>query len=631
MTNNQSRSPKRQRWAEHDAESNEKHNSKIKAVEDEDGCMNFRYLHSSPTMHSRCKIVDALSFHLAAIRHPPRRKLFVNLRDTCFHEAIEWENRAASLYDIDVDGSNGIHVGYAWKVMNCLHGLEVASLPSNPQTREGTNIYVNELVKEEREKKRRVKEALELLPPFSSRFANDWLGCVYASEEGGYVRALDKFQLSLEIAERWSNRPDADEETAENGRLTERRTTVNLVLCFLAMGEANAPLELLLHLWMILSETSSDSNTLKNVAMLRAKALLLSPVGYEFESNNLILEQRTKLQILWKLFQTSSISQDWSTCLSASEEMLLHRSECSDKHDESHVKLAHAFALLQCRRTSAARKITRTLIQELSLPNGEDRKKPVHSLLLTVSALYHADALLLSEQYNNYHDESETPSHCTLRAVSAFDAGYRTLINGGVNVGSNNAPLRELHITTYNNRAISLLMSGDSVGALHYFREAASLSTVVCIGHAQDAQVCWLIMPSYFNLALLLLRDGRVEESAKLWLQLRGHFSVWQQALRGADDALRRIKEMQVTAINRHGLLMTKRSMQVDTTLWDQENILEWVPPAEQDEVTEDSSRFGGVDASQITALDALLFKYAYSTAKRKSSISFRRMAGRLE
>ncbi len=631
MTTNQSRAPKQQRRVEYDAESNDRHNSKIKAVEDEDGSMNFRYSHSSPTMHSRCKLVDALSFHLAAIRHPPRRKLFANLRDTCFYEAIEWDNRAAALYDVDVDSSDGMHVGYAWKVMNCLHGLEVASLPSNPQACNGTNININERLKEDREKKRRVKETLELLPPFSSRFANDWLGCVYASEEGGYVRALDKFQLSLEIAERWSDKPDADEETAENGYLTEHRTTVNLALCFLAMGEANAPLELLLHLWMILSETSPDSITTNKVAIPRARALLISPAGCEFESNNLIPQKRTKLQILWKLFQTSSISQDWSTCLSASEEIMLHR---PDEHDESHDKLAHAFALLQCRLTSAAQETTRTLIQGLSSPSDEDRKMPVHllssSLLLTVAALYHADALMLNEQYNNYHDTSETPSHCTLRAVAAFDAGFRTLMNGDVNVGPNNEFLGELHIITYNDHAVSLLLSGDSVGALRYFREAARLSTVVCTGQAQDTKACWLIIPTYFNLSLLLMKDGHVEESAKIWLQLRGHFSVWQQALRGADDALRRIKELHVTAINRHGLLMTKRSMQADTMIWDQENVLEWVPPTEQDEVTEDSSRFGGVDASQIIALDALLLKYAYSTAERKSWTSFRRMAGRL-
>lgn len=642
MTNNQGRASKRQRCDEQEEEINDKHNSSsLKVTEDEDGSLNFRYSHSSPMLHSRCKLVDALFFHLAAIRHPQRRKGLVKLREVCFHDAIEWETRAGSLYDVDVDDTDGICAGYAWKIMNCVHGLEVASLSSNPHLRDENMMNDHERQREDRERRKRVIESLELLASSSSRFANDWLGCVYAAEEGEHIRALNKFQTSLDIGVRWSDRPDADEETTESGGLVERRTTVNLALCFLAMGEANAPLELLLHLWMALSESSSRSSALNSVATPRPMSLLISTTGYEFEctdkNTGLRSDEFTRLHILWKLFQASSIAQDWSTCLNATEEIFLHGKDCCDQNDASRCELARAFGMLQCRRTSAAQDITHSLLQRLSFC-GEERQRPADllsaSLVLSVAALYHADALLLNEQHSNYHDEGNTPSHCTQRSVAAIDAGLRALIdNGGAFAAPSNAPLPELQVTAYNDHALSLLMSGDSVGALRYFREAAKLSSVGCRTQTLDAQSCWLLLPTYFNLSLLLMRDGHLEESAKSWLQLRGQYGEWQNALRGDDSALRVLNEFHATAIKRHALLVAKRSLQGDAMLWDQENILEWVPPAavQQDELMEYPIRVGGVDALQTTALDALLLKYACSTAVRKSSSTFRRRAGRLD
>ncbi|KAL3759694.1 hypothetical protein ACHAWU_010263 [Discostella pseudostelligera] len=642
MANNQGRASKRKRCVEQEEEINDKHNSsRLKVTEDEDGSMNFRYLHSSPMLHSRCKLVDALSFHLAAVRHPQRRKGLVELREVCFHEAIDWEKRAGSLYDVDVDDTDGIRAGYAWKIMNCVHGLEVASLSSNSHLRDENMMNDHKLQREDRERRRRVIASLELLASSSSRFANDWLGCVYATEEGEHIRALNKFQTSLDIGGRWSDRPDADEETDESRGFAERRTTVNLALCFLAMGEANAPLELLLHLWMTLSESSSGSSALNSVATPRPMSLLISTTGYEFECTDrntcLRSDEFTRLHILWKLFQASSIAQDWSTCLNATEEIFLHGKDCCDQNDASRCELARAFGMLQCRRTSAAQDITHSLLQRLSFC-GEERQRPADllsaSLVLSVAALYHADALLLNEQHSNYHDEGNTPSHCTQRSVAALDAGLRALIdNGGAFDAPSNAPLPELQVTAYNDHALSLLMSGDSVGALRYFREAAKLSLVGCRTQTLDAQSCWLLIPTYFNLSLLLMRDGHLEESAKSWLQLRGHYGEWQNALRGDDSALRVLNEFHATAIKRHALLVAKRSLQGDAMLWDQENILEWVPPAavQRDELMEYPIRVGGVDALQTTALDALLLKYACSTAERKSSSTFRRRAGRLD
>jgi len=567
---------------------------------------NSVYLHSSPNLYSRDRLVDALSFHLAAIRYPQNREMFIDKRSVCFEEAVNWENQAGALYDndemMDTDGC----AGYVWKIRNCLLGMETMASASRDYS--------------DNDEQKRVLQSLELMASSSfSQFACDLLGCIY-SHSGDFSRALAKFQLSLDHGER--NSRNADEEIA--AALAERRTIVNMALCFLSMGEVNTPLELLLHLWMTFSE--SQPSTIPNVG--QPMALLISSVGNEMEcmaNSRMNFDQSTKIQLLWKLFYASSLAQDWSTCLNATEEMVDGKE--SDRQHENDI--ARAFALLQCRRTSAAQETTRLLLPKLAL--HENKQNSFLAQLIPVMAeLYHADALLLNEQsMRDDFVENEIPLDCTQRAIDAL--GYLGKMNVNDDKAQNNTSLQELQVTIHNDHGIALLMKGDSVGALRCFREAAK-HTSAPMGISTDSTTLpWLLLPTYFNLSLLLLRDGHMEESAKSWLHVRGHFSTWQKAVRGDNEALRKLKDLRVMAINRHGLLMAKRSMQDGAMIWDQENIMEWMPPVvEQGDVTEDSVRVGGVDASQITALDVVLLRYAVSNAEKKSSSSFRRSAGHL-
>jgi hypothetical protein len=242
---------------------------------------------------------------------------------------------------------------------------------------------------------------------------------------------------------------------------------------------------------------------------------------------------------------------------------------------------------------------------------------PTRLLLRSVAELYHADALLHNENCDGDLVEDEVPWECTQRAIDALDY-----------LAGKAAPLAELQIATLNDHGIALLVKGDSMGALRCFREAVKRATY-SRRSGESANDCptWLFLPTHFNLSLLLLRDGRIDESAKTWLGARGHIETWQKAMRGNNEALRRLKDICVVSINRHGLLIAKRGM--TGALWDQENVVEWVPPVvEGDVVTEGSTRIDGVDASQISAMDVLLLKYASSTAEKKSSLSFRRSAG---
>jgi hypothetical protein len=191
----------------------------------------------------------------------------------------------------------------------------------------------------------------------------------------------------------------------------------------------------------------------------------------------------------------------------------------------------------------------------------------------------------------------------------------------------NNALLTELHVTILNDFGLALLLKGDSVGALYCFQKAVSRLTYSGSSNgSMNNSPSWLVLPTYFNISLLLLRDGRLDESAKSWLRVRGHFDTWQMALSGDNDALQSLKSLCVTTINRHGLLIAKRGTAM---LLDQEIVTKWVPPLTGTGlVMEDTTHVGGVDASQITAMDVLLSKYALSTAEKISSMSFRRSSG---
>ncbi|KAL3765573.1 hypothetical protein ACHAW5_009747 [Stephanodiscus triporus] len=536
---------------------------------------NVVYVHSSPTLRSRERLVDAISFHSAAARCP--------------------RNRLTLIIALDVRRGGG----------------------------SGGGEVDDDL------RKRRTKNvrALELLASSSSsRFARDLLGCVRAGG-GDPSGALEALQSSLEDRARQSGGSGShdDDEEASDG-MAERRSVANMALCLASMGETKAPLELLLHTWMLLS-SKATRNFASNVAAPPV-ALLLSCAACEREStsSSVRLLELTKLQLLWKLYQAASIAQDWSTCLSVTDE-LLDMEHCDDICDiSSHGDIARVFALLQCRRTSAALDATRVMLSKLALYKSETT---LHSslsrlVLCSLAELYHADGLLLDENCTEDFAENEDPWECTQRAIDTLDS-VAVKMNAIHDVKAK-GPLTEFQIAMLNDHGIALLMKGDSVGALRCLREAAKRAT------CEDAfgPQSWSFLPTHFNLSLLLLRDGRIDECAKSWLRARGHFDMWQKALRGDNEALQGFKNLCVVAINRHGLLMAKRGMTEHAgKLWVQEIVMEWIPPAMEDGVVmEDSVRIYGVDAAQISAMDVLLLKYALSNAEKKSSLLFRRSAG---
>ena len=51
-------------------------------------------VHSCQNLRFWDYLVDALSFHLAAVWHPVKRQALIGLREACLDEAVSWEDLA---------------------------------------------------------------------------------------------------------------------------------------------------------------------------------------------------------------------------------------------------------------------------------------------------------------------------------------------------------------------------------------------------------------------------------------------------------------------------------------------------------------------------------------------------------
>jgi tetratricopeptide (TPR) repeat protein len=572
--------------------------------------------HSNPLLQSRERIVDGLSFHYAATNYLCDEAKLQNRRMICLEEGRMWEEQSScavfgrndtsssSTTTTTTGGGDGWCAGYAWKIKHCLQGLDLASSSSSSSQFSSFQDV------------RTIQSLEKMALSSSSRFACDLLGCIYA-KRGEVPRALELFQSSLEHA----SSVDSDEEFAQ------KRTLVNMALCFLALGEAHPPLELLLHLWM----TSSRSNSLIGTRPRPFEMLLSSDtakVGVNGTARDKSVDQCNKELLLWMLFYASSLAQDWATCLNCTEEMM--NASLSPRRVGAYADVSRVFALLQCRRPSTAQELIRNLIATLMrMKNSADNNsaKPASAeLLLVATQLYHADAYLLQERSSDHTGgEEDTPLNFIQRANKFF-----SVIVSQVDASS--SLLIELQILMANDQGVALVIEGDSVGALGNFRKATQLlkSTLSTNGRKGLQHLPWLLIPTFFNLSLILLRDGHLEESARSWLLARKYLPCWENAIRGDNESLKKLRDSHTVAINRHVILMAKRGMQRETAVWDQENVMEWVPPSfEAADVNEEqSSLVGGVDASQVIALDVILLRYAISFAEKKAAASFRRSAG---
>jgi tetratricopeptide (TPR) repeat protein len=571
---------------------------------------NKSYNHGHVELNSQERLVDALSFHLAMIHfrkynkksNPTISKLFLRKREWCFDEALQSESKVKATGDFSRSSTTA---GFLWKVINCLRGLEL-DVSQNLISSVASGGVKSTL------------HAVKRLAMSSiSRFACDLMGCIHV-KKGEYSRAIEMFQLSLERAGTadhddgtTTSLRDFDADVENNNALVQYRVISNMASCFVAVGDVNTPLELLLHLWNILNESPDKSAWLP-----QPKALLVGCGSKEREGvtpDGDIIPASVQSKLLWMLYHVSSLAEDWASCLAAAEELMEQESRRDDTA-RAHAYCACAFALLQCRREKQSQDVARELVEILSVCGVNN---PLNSLFSVLVNLYIADGSLTSE-----HAIKSSAAQCIDLSMSS--------LNAFVTVSQKQADhqlLFELRILVLNNCGIACLLKRDSVGALRCFREASEL--IATLQHKVGSNSFWLSIPVHFNLALLFLRDGHIEETARSWFSVRGLLETWESAKKGDTCSLRELRDIHLIAMNRQGLVMAKKNITEGALSWDQDHVAEWVPPVlKRQEWEEDSTSINGVDAAQVSTLDFVMLKYALSVAEQKSSTAFRRNVG---
>ncbi|KAL7478791.1 hypothetical protein ACHAW6_004542 [Cyclotella cf. meneghiniana] len=598
---------------------------------------NTVYRHGDVALRSRESMVDALSFHLAATHCSAKRKKdksfsgastqkmineFFQKKEVCIDEAILWESNLNALcrHETFLPESFEYSSGYVWKICSFLRGLDI--IGGRRESNVAKSIKNCNM-------KTTLNAINRLALSSTSKFACEMMGCIHVQNRE-YSRAIEMFRLSLERGERsreecssdrgdnGSSCRDIDTDVEMNYEFAEHRAISNMASCFVAMGDANTPLELLLHLWTTYNESNGSSSS-----ELQPRALLLSCTSTELEkatNAEHIITDATRKKLLWMLFHVSSLASDWATCLAAAEKMAEHETTDGETTSRVHIAIAYSFALLQCRRDKQSQRVTRGLTQSLKTYDTHHLKM---GLVSTLTELYFADGALMLEKVANAIG-NDSPAQCTHRAMTSLDAFLSSSA-----AKDDSESILELRAIMLNNNGIASLVEGDACTALRCFREASEL--IACAQTKMNARLFWLLIPTHFNLSLLCLRDGRIDESAGAWLSIRGYLNAWESAKKGDHNGLSSLRANHLMAMNRHGLIMAKRNVIGGSSIfsWDQKSVMEWVPPVlENQEWQEESVCIHGVDSAQVSTLDFILLMYALSVAEKKSSSLFRRKAG---
>lgn len=583
---------------------------------------NAVYCHGDAALHSRERLVDAISFHSALIhcktktnpsnhitdssRQRSINDLVIN-RENSFHAALHWETKLKALAIGEFPFGTTVDAGYVWKIFTCLCSLEIADDAGHSTTINYSN-----------DRKKNIAALNQLATSSTSIFACDMMGCIHACNKE-YSRAIEMFQMALErggkisdILSHRANHVDIDSDIEMNQKFIQHRLLSNMACCFVAMGDKDAALELLLHIWTALNEPNSDID-----CEPWPNALLLSNHSKRAETKGMTnaLMHATRMKLLWVTFYASSLAGDWTTCLDVTD--LLKENSGSDEGSLYHtsIVICNLFALLQCRRGNKSHSIARDLVLKLDALDVHSVQK---NCLSNLANLYLADAIQMSK--SAHHDSL---SQYTNNAMASLNMHFSEL-----HLESRGA-LLEIRALTLNNHGISCLIDGDSVGALHHFRKASELLSLS--QSKTNEQYFWLLLPIHFNLALLCLRDGQIDESAKTWLSVRGHLSTWESAMRSDADALSKLRDSHLLAMNRYGMVLAMRNTTItSSTSLEYENVL-WVPPVVMEEKWHEETRcINGINTAQVCTLDFLLLKYVLSIAEKKSNALQRRKAAPL-
>ena len=478
----------------------------------------------------------------------------------------------------------------------------------------------------------------------NSPVSSHLLGC-YHSKLGNYAKALHSFQKVLDTDENMGN---AASTTIEIDGCY-RATITNMALCFSYLGAAKPATELLLYLLAMKrtstksiqdeeQDTTFDGST---TLSLDVHGLHLSPSVHMASSlsNARWGDQDERCTLLWRLFHAASYANDFTTCVSATKELCDNTPSTDILHWKA--TCAYLFSLLQCHRPS--------LVRKSCCEGGLFSSNVEGSPAITICyRLYEADALIQSEAgfhnasvllFGNVEDADtgqqskgeEAVSRLTQLAVDEFcsviSVDPESIPFPNVKIPCKFLIVRARNILrciTFNNHGVALVFSGQEHDALKSFQEA-----VTCATHETQADVenngnekkvsadtkNAAFLTCYFNLALLLWREGHLEEAVKTWLTARGIGLAWEGVAMGRVELL---KDALQQAISRYGLLAAKEPAERVGN----PHIREWKD--------EKRARMGFINELQVATLDITTLKHAIFVGSKIAAVKYQKSTGGL-
>ena len=417
---------------------------------------------------------------------------------------------------------------------------------------------------------KKAAEDLEALV-LSSRSACSLLGCLYVARGCDFARALDVFQRALEMDEKRglegtrehrgkcvihyaresfakefihfiaiSKRPSETIFTQNCTfppllpQLPRKTDTVsNMAHCFALLGEAGAAVELLLYILTMAPSPKCElngSNVTTKLVLTKDRCLPYNGYGKKAPCLDGVPSDDLP-SLMWRLLYASSLSGDWVTCLSATEELCKGGDQVAtasiDDGGTGNVdaSCARAFVLLQCHRPSLAME---RCDQIMSARLGKEDVPLEISLVL-----YKADAIISTEAgfYDNANDGVgldvekggggvQAVQELTCRALALLQE--MILSNDHKN---HTEKCNGLEVATRNNHGIASIMRGETMDAMRHFKDAAlaeasgRLGNIVDVDRETTTRSCNL--QPHFNLTLLLWREGHRTDAAETWLSAR--------------------------------------------------------------------------------------------------------------
>ena len=355
------------------------------------------------------------------------------------------------------------------------------------------------------EEEKLVVKTLYILAPTCVNAAK-LLACLL-TQEGHFERALTIFQ---ELLEKQSCQENDSKNYSPIHSLQKNVVISYMAYCFAMLGEAEPAVELFLQVFN--DDQSCDTVDQKE----KSDTIQKQRAQFHGLNNYCTIIQKAgtrRISLLWNLFQTASLTNDLEICVNAAR--LLKDLSPQDKF----ISFAFAYSCLKSGVTKDMKSIFEALIVH-------DNRSSNESMLKLCMNTYEANAILWklmligkSKPSNNLpdidtfisiKDEMNKLTKMAIERISFLEEEWSDAST------SNYFQVWKAHLL--NNHGISLVTDRNPVEAMSSFLSATSALQ-------RNSKSLCLTMEPFFNLSLLLWRQGHFVESSNVWLKARGIIS----------------------------------------------------------------------------------------------------------